>query len=288
MSSIGEQIKQARVSKNLSLEEISNRLRINVAYLKDIEQSKFDFLPKPYVVAFTKIYANFVGLNGDELVMPLREQFSPPTALPVPVTAAPESQWMEPPPLPPRSAVPHEMARHGAKRLPYVREMSISLGIILAIALLLYLVSRSGGNEADDVSLEPTRTASASSPAPEVSLDQMLQKAQEYAKPDTTLEPQGLTLEARINSQLWARLIVDGKDTIEATLPAGTIETWEAKESFKLRVGNVSALNLRLNGKWLESLGPGSGPANLTITREGMVIERPRVRRVAPDTTQRL
>src|SRR5262245_6808874 len=41
MSTIGDKIKQARVDKNLSLEEISNRLRINIAYLQNIEQSKF-------------------------------------------------------------------------------------------------------------------------------------------------------------------------------------------------------------------------------------------------------
>ncbi|MGH7497112.1 MAG: helix-turn-helix domain-containing protein [bacterium] len=295
MITIGEQIQQARVGKNLSLEEISNRLRINVAYLKDIEQSKFDFLPRPYVIAFTKIFANFVGLSGDEVVAPLREQFgAPTTALPVSVHTVPESQWLEPPPLPPRATILRERQRPGMRRIPYIREMAISLGIILAIALLLYLVSRSGESGSDDMSLETPAAPPVSSSATtsEVTLDQMEEQARQYAKPDTTLESKILTLEARINAQVWARLIIDGKDTLEATMPAGSIQTWQAQENFKLRVGNVSALTLTLNGKRLESLGPGSGPANVTITREGVIPERARTssraRRGSTDTTRRL
>ncbi len=295
MITIGEQIKQARLEKNITLEEVSHRLRISLAYLKDIEQGRFDFLPKPYVIAFTKIFANFVGLNGEQIIAPLREKFAMPTRLPATVPAEPESQWLEqPPPVARRSraAAPRNAPSEIFDRVPYAREIAISLGIILTIALLLYLVSRSGQSDSDDgFSGTAIESSTASQPAaPEVTLDQMVKQEQAYAKPDSTLEPQGLALEARINAQVWMRLIADGKDTVEATYTAGSTQTWQAKESFKLRAGNISALSLRLNGKNLENLGPSGKPANLMITREGVVPERPggayRTRRAAADTTR--
>ena len=285
---ISEQIKQARMEKNITLEEVSNRLRISLAYLKDIEQGKFDFLPKPYVIAFTKIFANFVGLNGDEIVAPLREQHAVSTRLPVPVPTAPEAHWMEPPPVPASSRAASGEARADLfGRIPYAREIAISMGIILTIALLLYSVSRSGKSEVESNTSETV--AASPAVAPEVTLEQMDQQAQdEFAKPDSMQQFQGLSLEAKINAQVWMRLIADGKDTTEATYSAGTTQIWQARENFKVRAGNVSAISLTLNGKKLENLGPSGRPVNLTITREGVVPERPRgparPRRTTADT----
>lgn len=292
MATIGEQLKQARMAKNISLEEISNRLRINVAYLQALEQNKFDFLPKPYVVAFAKSFANFVGLNGEDVIKTLREPAAA-SALPVPVPSAPEAQWLEPPPLEkPRPAAREQRPAGLFERVPYVREIAISVGIIITIALLLYFVSRS----ADESSATQTPEAAADAPAStlaasEVTWEQMVEKAREFAKPDSILEPQGLTLEARILAQVWVRLIADGSDTLQATFPAGSIQTWRAKENIKLRAGNISALSLTLNGRRLENLGPSGRPANLIITREGAVPEQPRSparpRRAPADTVRR-
>ncbi len=293
MIEIGEKIKQARLEKNMPLEEISNRLRISLAYLNDIEQGKFDFLPKPYVLAFVKIFANYVGLNGEELVVPMREPARPPSPMPVP--AAPEADWMEPAPVKPRkratASAAHGPAPGSAGGIPYAREIAISFGIILVIAALLYFASRSSEGFPEEPQKESAVTPPAAQDSPqEVSLERMVQEAQAFAKPDSTLEPQGLTLTAKINAQVWMRLITDGKDTLTATFPAGTTETWHAKENFKLRVGNVSALTLTLNDKRLENLGPAGRSSNLTITRDGTIVQPPRTgrsRRAPIDTTRR-
>jgi cytoskeleton protein RodZ len=67
--SVGEMLRVARVSKNLTLEEVSAALRIRHVQLRALEENNIEALPGiTYAVGFVRSYANFVGLNGVEIV----------------------------------------------------------------------------------------------------------------------------------------------------------------------------------------------------------------------------
>ena len=74
MKEIGQEIQQARQKKGIQLEEIASRTHIQLSHLQKIETGQFDFLPRPYVVAFVKAVAQYVGLNGEALVKRWQEQ----------------------------------------------------------------------------------------------------------------------------------------------------------------------------------------------------------------------
>lgn len=66
---IGERLKQEREQKKMSLEEVQKATKIQVRYLKAIEEEKFEVMPGSfYVRAFIKEYATVLGLNPDELM----------------------------------------------------------------------------------------------------------------------------------------------------------------------------------------------------------------------------
>lgn len=70
MKQIGEKLKNARIKKKLTLDDISQETKIKVKYLKNIEEGEFDKIPggEPYVKGFIKNYASCVDINGEEII----------------------------------------------------------------------------------------------------------------------------------------------------------------------------------------------------------------------------
>ncbi|MFC4409151.1 helix-turn-helix domain-containing protein [Chungangia koreensis] len=88
---MGTRLKEARIAKGFSLEDLQDLTKIQKRYLSGIENGKFDMMPGPfYVRAFIKQYAEAVDLNPDEM-LELYKKEVPETELdPVqPVSSAP-------------------------------------------------------------------------------------------------------------------------------------------------------------------------------------------------------
>lgn len=71
--SIGEMLRSRREELHLSLEDISQRLRIRLVFLKALEDGQIDQLPGiAYASGFLRSYAEFLGLNVDEVIKRFR------------------------------------------------------------------------------------------------------------------------------------------------------------------------------------------------------------------------
>lgn len=69
MENLGEKLKQARLAKNLSLDEIHKITRINKNYLTALETSNVKAFPaEVYYKNFLKRYASYLGLNGEQIL----------------------------------------------------------------------------------------------------------------------------------------------------------------------------------------------------------------------------
>lgn len=78
---IGQTLRQARLNKNLSLDELQQITKIQRRYLEDIEAGDLESLPGTfYVRAFVRQYAQAVGEDGERLVAILdgKASFEPP------------------------------------------------------------------------------------------------------------------------------------------------------------------------------------------------------------------
>ena len=63
-----KELKAARTKKKITLQQIKNHTRINLKFLKAIEEGNFDIMPEVYIRAFIKDYAQAIGLDGLEVL----------------------------------------------------------------------------------------------------------------------------------------------------------------------------------------------------------------------------
>lgn len=63
-----EDLKSYRLKQNITLEEISDRTKININTLKAFEEGDFSSLPTTYVRLFLKAYAKEIGMTEEEVL----------------------------------------------------------------------------------------------------------------------------------------------------------------------------------------------------------------------------
>ena len=65
MAQFYKELKELRLSKEISLEELEARTKINIKYLEAIEEGDFEILPIPYLRLFIRAYATEIGGDSD-------------------------------------------------------------------------------------------------------------------------------------------------------------------------------------------------------------------------------
>jgi cytoskeletal protein RodZ len=290
MKDIGQEIQQARLAKGVALEEIASQTHIQLAHLQKIESGQFDFLPRPYVVAFIKTFAQHVGLSGEPLVKRWREhEQAEDEALRTQEQQLQQAAGKKES----RKMIPLRPAETAAKpiTIPYLKEIALGLGMILIMAALIYFVSRANdGQEQVERGGQSNNVPSGNSPGvQEIPFSQVSQEvaARTQAQEQVQQAPaaEALTLQAQFERQTRMRLIRDGADTSITVYRAGEVQTWNAREKFNLRISVAGAVSLTLDGKSLGKFGQAGQTEYLTITRNG-VAEKfsvpPRPRKAPP------
>ena len=66
---VGECLKRKREGLNISIRDTSEKLKIKIGYLENLEESNYEKLPPDvYVKGFIKSYAQLVGLNPEKMI----------------------------------------------------------------------------------------------------------------------------------------------------------------------------------------------------------------------------
>ena len=91
---IGQQLKQARAARNLTIEKVVQATHIRARHIEAIEADDFEALPSPVQArAFLRMYSEFLGLSLDDMIALQRAGADKsPAALPDPESAPGQSQ----------------------------------------------------------------------------------------------------------------------------------------------------------------------------------------------------
>ncbi len=131
---LGKALTEARIARGLTLRDVERDTRISLKYLQALEDGQVHELPAPvYARAFTRTYAQYLGLNASSLVQRLPG-------------AKPEAEE-----LPPLSRVNHEVT------VPLLSANWLVIGVVVAILLIagLVLFWNRGGGGTETVSNQP-------------------------------------------------------------------------------------------------------------------------------------
>lgn len=235
MSTVFQQLKEAREGKEMSLEDITAVTNISPELLKEIDAGRTDILPQAYVRAFLREYATAVGLDPGKIMSEYdstrkeKRQDTQPQH-----KANPETR---PIPLPRDDT--HTDSTPGPATIAAV------VAVIALAAVLYWNFFGSSGNQ---VSEQPSLPEFDPPSSP-------LQSPVQDPPAQPATSPDSLTLQAKTSDSVWVLLIVDTNDSLEYILPPESLRTWKAASSFRISLGRPEAIEFSLNGTPMGKLG---------------------------------
>lgn len=245
MSSIGNQLKEARSKKTLSLDDVYSRIKIHPRVLNLLEEGRFEKLPSPlFVKSFLKSYAEFLELSPENIIQAYEkeDQKDPEQVL-----------FIKPVDAKPAASTPKNL-------LPGL----VAICLIAAVGFCsFYLVKASTHFFKKKTSIR----ASQKIPVQETKKIEWLRSVERGDYP-TISSKTPLELKIHATDNVWLHITCDGKVLFQSILKRGSSESWSANKSIEVWTGNASSMNLVLNRLDLGSPGKGA-VKKIILTREG-------------------
>lgn len=248
-----EILKQNRESQGLTVDQISDRTKINKDIISAIEAGDLYILPKTYLRLFLKAYALEIKIDPQEILDNFEELLGDTETPSAPLHTVDHN--------PTNSEIPEP-----SESLSSDKKQSRNFAtIVIILVLIVFMISVLKQVLLD----EKKKNISAAFPV--VTTSDTTQNT--VAKVDTqAVIPQSeLKLTILTKDSCWVRIIVDNRETFEGILPPRYRKEAVASEQFDIRVGRPACVNLILNGKDLGSVGAPAIPTRLIITKEGII-----------------
>jgi len=264
---IGDRLRQARLNKNISIDELQQKTKIQKRYLEAIESGNFEALPGAYYVrTFIRQYAEAVGENGDFLV----DLYDGKDEIGSESRRA-QSETVQGS----RKALHEEKSRTRTTRdyLPVVLLGFIAFMIVGVIAYAAWqdrnsdpVISQTASSlqvdgsvtseqeqeqSSEQESTESTETTSSSEEDEmEVSMEDSTQSQATIQVTDAE-DPLELEITGK-NDRAWVGVSVNGDYTLQETLQPGQTESTtipESTENFVVTLGASANVDLEVNGQ---------------------------------------
>ncbi|MDI6803761.1 MAG: DUF4115 domain-containing protein [Bacteroidota bacterium] len=253
MNICSEELKNARISQIISLEDISAATRINVKFLQAIEEGQFAILPQAYVRAFIREYAAQVGINPDDSIKKYEQSTQPQINN---ETASPNT----------------------AAKVRLSKQKGASQTTVLAILAIIVVVGLIGSltffrddteKTVAEIPFQQAVEETEKKPTPDSSISNLSKHSPQGLLPPASVSGDSLLLFISASESAWISLIIDEKVKNEILLLADKSMTWKAAHDFKLTVGNAGGIKIKLNNKEVPSLGKrGAVIRDIVLTRQ--------------------
>lgn len=271
VTELGTRLKEARIAKGYSLEDLQDITKIQKRYLAGIENGNFNIMPGPfYVRAFIKQYAEAVNLNADEMLELYKSE--------VPESMVEQEKSISSTPIRSRN-----ISRSSSRLTEIIPKIIVALFIIAIITIAWILLQNKAGSNLPDEALKdnPTTLEENNVVQPNVPKDETKQPAEEVPPVDepvvtTPEEPvQALTFEStegqtstytltgtdvfnlKIEGTGRSWISVkdqNGKEMHQGEVNAGENLTYDMTDQTKIRVriGSTPGVTLYVNDEPLE------------------------------------
>jgi len=225
MASIGQELKRERELRGISLEEIADSTKINLRFLRALENDHLDYIPgKFFIIGIIRTYAKYIGLEEDYALNKYYE------------TLQQEEQARQ------TESAPEKRPILPAIKIKTLTKVAFLFLLITAIIVPAYFLL----NKKE----EP--------PLPVIA-PQMLPVIQEKETPPVPQpeekEVKGLSLVLSFQDLTWIEVYADGQLKLSENMKSGDEYSIFAEKELILHVGNAGGLSFTINKKPGKSLG---------------------------------
>ncbi|MBD3374227.1 DUF4115 domain-containing protein [candidate division KSB1 bacterium] len=256
LNKIAHELREQRLAKNFSLEEISAQTKISISYLQKLEEGNFHFLPVVYVRAFLKTFAEQLGLNPDVMANRLND------ALEKKAKERDEKNQQE--------QTLSEQKSNEFKFILWFFRPLIMVAILLLVMVVMLILKCPSDDQKNQTfpfeSMEMHDNATRSVP-------DSAEKPVEKQQPDVELkgfQKQEHILRATAIETTWVRIVFQDSLADEAIFYPGDVKSWESHSPFYLKLGNGGGLRISLDDQNLGLPGQSGQVANVKVDRSGM------------------
>lgn len=259
MASLGQQLKQAREERGLTIQQIANATHIGSRFLQGIESDDYSILPGGvFNRAFVRKFAGQVGFDQDQAARLYDEQLAEMGGEPTKGSYLGLGDELE-----------AKSSSGNGLLLAFIAV--VVLGAILYAAYLAFSPSRLQSNNVAAAlpTPQPTATATpAGSTGASASPDASATPGASPSPAADSTPASGLRVQIIANAgDCWINFQTDGGKTENITLKQGENRDFDATEKLRfLRLGNLPAVNILINGK-------RANPDKIAPNRKGVVVD---------------
>lgn len=264
-SGIGQQLRDARYDKGVTLSDAARDTGVRETHLLALERDELEAIgiDPVYVRGILRTYANYLELDAAGLLARHRS----------------EVERAEP------AGSGTDAGGAATDRGPSRRRIGTVVGAVLMLAIVAgatfavlnlrrapedqEVLASSGGQGA-----VPSVTATEAPPA-DVGTGAADEAAEEAAPEPVEVEipqgptPEGLTMKLEFTDEVWIRVLVDGENKLEGIMRPGAVTQFTGNDEIELRIGVAEAVEFSLNGAWYGNIASDlEGPVNVTCTPE--------------------
>ncbi len=252
---IGAILEKKRLEKGLSLKEVEQATKIRTRYLEGLEREDPTSLPDPvYARGFLKTYANFLGLDGEQLSREFRDHRAPRRERQPGYERLQKGEFDQP--LINPGGV-DDAERSGVSGATILTIVLAVLVLALVIGALYYVGSRSAINTSDSASEEePVVEQEAeddSSREEPVAGSETKSGADDDSSEDS---PETVQVTVRVvGVPTGLTILTDGTVASDQFAQPGFSQTFEAERTVTISTANAGAVEAEVDGQNVGRLG---------------------------------
>jgi cytoskeleton protein RodZ len=253
---VGTELKRLREQKGLTLEDVQYGTKIRTRYLEAIEAGELEALPGiVYARGFIKSYAEFLGINGQELLETYGMATQPVETFPVETMSRRSSNIAKKP--------IRNNTFGGMNKLP---QILAGIGVVAALVVIYVWIVDKPANETSNNQVKtqdvpkavaqpvhpvqtppPTPVPVTPPPAPKAVVKE--QEKTNNKKVFGVTNAQALTMEVTTQDNCWLEVNADGKVIESGIMKKGETHSWKANNSLSLMTAKSNSMTVKVNGQ---------------------------------------
>ena len=258
---IGPILEKKRREKGLSLKEVEQATKIRTRYLEGLEREDPTSLPDPvYARGFLKTYANFLGLNGEQLSREFRDHRAPRRERQLNSYEVLQRGEFDEPLINPGGV--DDAERSGISGATILTIVLAVLVLAMVIGALYYVGSRSTVNTSDSTPEEEPvvdQEVGDGSSRDDSSREEPVAGSETKTGADADSSedsPETVQVTVRVvGAPTGLTVLTDGRVASDQYAQPGFSQTFEARRAVSISTANAGAVEVEVDGQNIGRLG---------------------------------